>query len=273
MRQMKKLFNTFKNFTVEISEDNINAHAAACAFYMFLSLVPFVALLTAIIPYTGLSQETLFEAIERYLPDALKTMLETIVSDIYFAPSAVLPLSIILTVWLSSRAFSALIRGIEDIFDSPKYSSYLRRSLTACVYTIGMIVFAIVILALMMFGQEIYEFIGSVLPSVSPALQLLVKLRFVLAFIVLTLIFLAIYKGIPGVKIKLLHLIPGAAGAAGVWLLFTWLFSLFIMYGSGYSTYGSLATIVISLLWMYWCMYIILLGAAVNQFIREANLH
>lgn len=68
---MKKFFNTINKFMTEISEDNINAHAAASAFYMFMSLVPFVALLTAIIPYTGLSQETLFDAVERYMPDAL----------------------------------------------------------------------------------------------------------------------------------------------------------------------------------------------------------
>ena len=71
---MKKFFNTINKFMTEISEDNINAHAAASAFYMFLSLVPFVALLTAIIPYTGLSQETLFDAVERYMPDALQAI-------------------------------------------------------------------------------------------------------------------------------------------------------------------------------------------------------
>lgn len=267
---MKKIFNTINKFMIEISEDNINAHAAASAFYMFLSLVPFVALLTAIIPYTGLSQETLFNAVERYMPDALQAIIESVVTDIYFAPGAVLPLSILFTIWLSSRAFFTLIRGIEDIFHSPKYSSFFRRTIIACFYTVGMIAFAIIVLALMVFSKEIYDLINTHLPAVSPALSLLLELRFVVAFLMLAIVFLAIYKGIPGVKIKLLHLMPGAAAAAGAWLLFTWLFSLFIRYAN-YSTYGSLATIVISLLWMYWCMYIILLGASINQFIREAH--
>ncbi len=267
---MKKIFNTLNNFMIEMSEDNVDAHAAASAFYMFMSLVPFVALLTAIIPYTGLSQDTLFDAIERYIPAALQAIIESVVDDIYFASGAVLPLSILLTIWLSSRAFSALIRGIEDIFRSPKYSSFLRRSLFACIYTVGMIAVAIAVLALMVFGKEIYYLIDSHLPAVSPALALLLKLRFLVAFLVLMLVFLAMYKGVPGVKIKLLHLLPGAAVASAAWLLFTWLFSLFIRY-MNYSTYGSLAAIVISLLWMYWCMYIILLGASVNEFIREAR--
>ena len=41
------------------------------------------------------------------------------------------------------------------------------------------------------------------------------------------------------------------------------------MSGNSYSIYGSLAAIVISLLWMYWCMYIILLGAYLNVFISS----
>ena len=133
-----------------------------------------------------------------------------------------------------------------------------------------MIAVAIVVLALMVFSKEIYDLINTHLPAISPALALLLKLRFVVAFLILAIVFLAIYKGVPGVKMKLAHLLPGAAGASAAWLLFTWLFSLFIRYAN-YSTYGSLATIVISLLWMYWCMYIILLGASVNQFIREAH--
>lgn len=268
---MKKLVDIIKRFTFQISENNINAHAAASAFYMFLSLVPFVALLSAIVPLTGLSQDTLFSAVERYIPSALQSIIESVVIDIYFAPGAVLPLSVLMTIWLSSRAFSALIRGIEDIFDSPKYSSYIRRSITACVYTVGMIAVAIIILALMVFGKDIYVLISKYIPAASEGLRLLVKLRFLVAFVILSIVFLAIYKGIPGIKLRIITLIPGALGAAGIWLLFTWLFSLFIRFGTGFSTYGSLAAIVISLLWMYWCMYIILLGASVNQFIYNAQ--
>ena len=132
----------------------------------------------------------------------------------------------------------------------------------------GIIAVMIILLTLMVFGQEIYQFLSSTLPGISPALRLLIKLRFVVVFIVIAAVFLAIYIGAPGMKLRFAALIPGAAAAAGAWLLFTWLFSLFIVYGGGYSTYGSLAAIVISLLWMYWCMYIILIGAYINVFIQ-----
>ncbi len=266
---MKKLIATIKNFFGRAARNNINAHAAASAFYMFLSLVPFIAIITAVIPYTGLSQDTLFEEIKRYIPLALQSIIEAVINDIYFAPGAILPISILGAIWLSSRSFAALIRGIEDIADAPKYSSYLRRTLIACIYTLGIIAIMIVLLAIMVFGKEIYWLINTELPVVSPALRLILKLRFVVSFIVIAVVLMLIYIGSPGVHLRFSELLPGAAAASGAWLLFTWLFSLFILYGGGYSTYGSLAAIIISLLWMYWCMYIILFGMYLNVYIHN----
>ena len=171
---MKNIIAKIKVFTDGISRKNINAHAAASAFYMFLSLVPFIAIVTAIIPLTGLSQDTLLETIERYIPTALQSIIENVIGDIYFAPGAILPLSILIAIWLSSRAFSALIRGIEDIAEAPKYSSFLRRSLTACIYTVGIIAVMIILLTLMVFGQEIYQCLSAPRPGISPSLRLLI---------------------------------------------------------------------------------------------------
>lgn len=258
---MKKILNEIKNFLDGIGQNNISAHAAACAFYMFLSLVPFVALISTVLPYTNLSQETLLHIIYRYIPDALQALIGNIISDIYLAPSAILPVSVILTIWLASRAFSALIRGIEDIANQ-QYSSYLRRSLLACVYTIGIVTAMIFVLLLLVFGRQIASY-----SLISPFVRVLVKLRLVIAAIILSAIFIMIYHWVPSMKQSIISLIPGAVSAAVAWLLFTWLFSLYLRYGGDYSTYGNLAGIIISLLWMYWCMFIILLGAYFNVYI------
>lgn len=259
---MKKLFFKIKEFTDGLSDNNVSAHAAASAFYMFLSLVPFVALISTVLPYTGLEQDRLFDIISRYIPDAMEALINSAVTDIYTAPNAILPLSIIITVWLSSRAFSSLIRGVEDIANSPRYSSYLTRTFRACLYTIGLITVMVLVLLLLVFGDRL-----SSLPLISPFVRFVLKLRLVFAVIILTLVFIAVYHWVPGMRLKLRELLPGSIAASAVWLLFTWLFSLYIVYGGGYNTYGSLAAIIITLLWMYWCMYIILLGAYINMFI------
>lgn len=259
---MKPIISKIKSFTDGISENNISAHAAASAFYMFLSLVPFVALISTVIPLTGLEEDRLFDIISRYIPSAMQAIINSAVTDIYSASNAILPISIITTIWLASRAFSSLIRGVEDIADSPRYSSYLKRSLRACLYTIGLISVMVLFLLLLVFGDKI-----SSLPLISPFVRFMLKFRLIIAIVVLSLVFIAVYHWVPGMRLRLRELLPGAVAASAVWLLFTWLFSLYIVYGGGYSTYGSLAAIIITLLWMYWCMYIILLGAYTNMFI------
>ena len=264
---MKNLYLKIRDFTDGISDDNISAHAAASAFYMFLSLVPFIALVSTILPLAGLEEDRLFEIVSHYIPAAMQGIITSAVTDIYSAPNAILPVSIIITIWLSSRAFSSLIRGVEDIADCPRYSSYLRRSLLACLYTIGIIFIMVLLLLLLVFGDRL-----SSLSLLSPFVRIVIKFRLIVVAILLTCVFIAIYHWVPGMRLKLRQLLPGALAASGAWLLFTWLFSLYIVYGGGYTTYGSLAAIIITLLWMYWCMYIILLGAYTNMYIyRKRN--
>lgn len=269
---MKKTLNVVKRFANGLSENNLNAHAAASAFYMFMSLVPFVALISAIIPYTGLREETLLYVLSRYLPDALESLISGVVADIYFSSDLILPVAIIVAVWMSSRAFSALIRGLEVIAQAPKFSSYFKRSLRACLYTIGIIAAMILVLAVWVFGRQIYILLNSEFEFISPFLKALLKLRFLIIIVILTVIFMFMYHFTPGMKLKFFSLMPGALAASGSWLLFSWLFSLFIRFGNGYSTYGSLAAIIISLLWMYWCMYFILVGAYLNVFLNNRNI-
>lgn len=264
---MKKFKNYIKIFFDGIIQNNIPAHAAACAFYMFVSLVPFFGLLVSILPYTGLSQETLVGFLSRYIPNALEDLIISITDDIYFASGAVLPVTIAITIWLSSRSFFALIRGVEEISGSKNYSTFIKRSIIACLDTIGLIIAMVLVLAMLVFGKQIVEYIRTDVPFISPVIAFLIKFRFIFVILILSGVFSLIYRWVPGMKLGFGSLFPGAVAAAACWLLFSWLFSLFLNYGGGYSIYGSLAAIVICLMWMYWCMYIILLGAHLNVFL------
>ena len=79
------------------------------------------------------------------------------------------------------------------------------------------------------------------------------------------------YTYIPDTKLKFTEQVPGACFAAVVWSVFSWGFSMYVSYGNGYSIYGSLTIIVIIMLWMYFCMYIILIGAYLNRYFRPVN--
>ena len=62
----------------------------------------------------------------------------------------------------------------------------------------------------------------------------------------------------------------GAAFSAVGWMIVSWIFSVYLDIFKGFSSmYGSLTTIVLIMLWLYFCMYILLLGGEVNVILRD----
>ena len=82
--------------------------------------------------------------------------------------------------------------------------------------------------------------------------------------------FLLIYKFLPNRRTNLKRQIPGAVFAAIGWMIISWIFSVYVDVFQGFSDmYGSLTTIVLIMLWMYFCMYTILLGGVVNVMVSD----
>ena len=61
----------------------------------------------------------------------------------------------------------------------------------------------------------------------------------------------------------------GAAASSLIWILFTKLFSAYLSTFNGYSMYGSFAVILVIGVWLYAGMYIMFMGALVNQMIAS----
>ena len=59
-------------------------------------------------------------------------------------------------------------------------------------------------------------------------------------------------------------MLPGGVFAGVAWTLLTWVFSAWVSRG-GYGAYGSLATVAVVMLWLYYCQYVLLLGACFNR--------
>ena len=77
---------------------------------------------------------------------------------------------------------------------------------------------------------------------------------------------------LPAKREKLRTRLPGALGAAGGWIAFTGIFSFYASHTADYSRlYGGLAAVAVIMLWLYFCMYILFLGAELNEFLENAK--
>ena len=76
--------------------------------------------------------------------------------------------------------------------------------------------------------------------------------------------FAMVYKALPNNKPALWAQLPGAAISAVAWYVFSLGLSIYVKYFNGFSMYGSLTTIALLMLWLYFCIYIFLLCGEVN---------
>ena len=60
--------------------------------------------------------------------------------------------------------------------------------------------------------------------------------------------------------------LPGALFSAVAWYLFSFGFSIYIEYTRAYTMYGSLTTLMLFMFWLYFVMYIVLIGVEINHF-------
>lgn len=268
---MRKLIKISINFSRKMSEKNISAYAASTAFFIFLSLVPMLMVICTMIPYTPLTEESLVRAITEVTPRQIDSMVTSLVHDVYQRASTILPLAALLMIWTAAKGLMALMGGLNAINDVQERRNYFVVRFVAAVYTVVMLIATVISLVIMALGSRLVDVVLSRVPQLQFLFSLIVNLRFIFSWIILTLLFAAVYTYVPSRKLRFREQIPGASFTAVVWSIFSWGFSIYLNLSGSFSIYGSLSLIIIAMIWMYFCMYIILVGAYLNCFFNPVN--
>lgn len=262
---IRKSYQIVKNLAVQMKRQNISAYAASIAFFFFLSVVPMLITLCAVIPYTPLTENNLVEAVTEVVPEMAVPLTVSLISDIYDRASGFVSVAIIATIWSAAKGVMALMRGLNAVNGVEEKRNYFVVRGVASLYTVVMLVVVILSLFINVFGNQLVDLALHRFPVLQDLVSFAMNFRFLVVWAVLTLLFAAIYAYVPDERLRFREQIPGAAFAAVVWSIFSWGFSIYVTYGNFYGVYGSLAIIIVVLLWMYFCMYIIMIGAYLNR--------
>ncbi len=266
MKTIYRLYYIFRDFSWQMTKKNISAFAASTAFFFFLSMIPLLMSLCAVLPYTTLTEENLISAITQFTPDALDGMVRSIVSDVYARTAGTITIFALVTLWSAAKAMLAMIRGLNEVNDFEEMRNYFVLRSIACFYTVIMLVAMIVALFLMVFGNVIVDVVLNDFPQLHILAQFIMKFRFLFSWAVLTIIFAMIYAYVPSKKLRFKVQLPGAAFSAVLWSAASYVFSIYVDNYNGFGTYGSLTTVIIIMLWFYLLMYILMIGAHINRY-------
>lgn len=267
---MQEYVREWRRVARKIKEDHVGAYAAQAAFFMMLSLVPMMMLLMALVRYTPVTQSDIMVIVSDVFPRTIRSAMIALVDEVYHQTGTVISLTMVVAFWSAGRGVLAITRGLNLVKGSRETRNYFLLRLRAAAYTVVFLVAIITTLVLLGFGNGISFFLREHLPVVQYVLDLVMEFRTIAALGILSIVTLFIYQFLPIESRKMRDQIPGAVFTACGWVFASFLFSIYMDIFRGFSNiYGSLTTIALIMLWLYFCMYVILLGAEINDLLEE----
>ena len=234
-----------------------------------LSLFPGLLLLLGALRYTPIGIADLIPILERWLPATLMPTIQSLLANSYrHSSGTVVTISVISTLISASRGMFGIRNGLDAIYGNEKPMGYLSKRSISVVYNLSFLLMLVVTLLVYLASSAILDFLWM---RTQPALMTilgLVDLRAVVLLVLQSGLFTLLYAYLPGQRNRLKHSMPGAFFASAGWLVFSYLFSIYVEYSTNYANiYGSVYALALGMLWLYFCIYIFFLGAALNRFL------
>lgn len=253
----------------QIQHDHTTIVAAGVAFNSFLSLFPLVI---ATFSFYGLVVDTAtlqqhINSLTAILPPGADELLANRLQDLTQTSEQTLgwglALGLIVSLWAANRGTRALFEGINIAYNQQNGRNFLWNNVLTFIVTIGALILGGICLLLIAVVPAIVDQLG-LLPIVAGALKFTVwPLLFALLIVALGVI----YKIAPARSSPQIRWVSvGSLVAAVLWLIGSGLFSFFVANFSNYEeTYGSVAAVVVMMLWLFLTSFVVLLGAEINS--------
>lgn len=256
----------------------VSRAAASLAYFLILTLFPLLVCVNFFIGLLELDPEAVFSALDPLLPrESLSIILEylTYVSGIPQSQSTPLLLASLFTILLSASAgLRTLLKTMDELYQVRHVSS-LRRVAVSVILSLLFLLTIYLSIVVIFTGDWFFQVLEERLPPPLAELiplrllsQLWGWLRYLLLFFCVLLLVLAVYRmgTPPPLRREKRVLRLTALLSAGALVACSVLFSWFIGMSSRYSlVYGSLASLIILLVWLYFCGNILLVGAVAGR--------
>jgi len=266
LKKVNRCFDKFK-------EDYVSEYTAECAYYTILSFIPFIIFFITLIQYTNVDKETIFFIIREMIPTTMHDMILGIIDEVYSKSVGTMSIAVLVALWSSGKGFFSLCKGLRKIYkvETPKTNTIMR--IEGTIYSLIFILAIVMFLVMLVLGNRINNIVIQKFEAFSIVTTFILKIRIFILIILTFILFLFIYKFVPKHKLKLRTQVYGALFTSIAWYIISWVFSIYINIFDGFSnTYGSLTSIILIMMWVYTCMYVILVGAEINTLVREYKI-
>ncbi|MBQ8476455.1 YihY/virulence factor BrkB family protein [bacterium] len=273
---MKKVTDIIKeylqNLIQSIIRDDFGNAAGEMAYMTALGIFPFMLFLMAVFGFLGKTffvNKVIF-ALSTIAPAGVIGLINNVLAEVVIFKSGRLMafIGFFVTLFLTSNAIAVIIKGLNRANNIPENRSFLQVRFLAILMVFVNTFFLFISINLIVLGRVIMNFIGLYLQIPQNITDMILFLRWPVAFITLFLLALINYYVLPArdYSAKRKSLIPGSLFFCIFWLIGSWAFSLYVnALGTYNRVYGTIGTFAILMVWLYYSSIILLIGAQVNN--------
>lgn len=270
---------TFKGFVqdvfLRIQRVEISALGAQLAYFFLLSFFPMLIFLVTLLPYLNLETDLVYATLVNVMPDEVYRLIEHTLNEILSNRNgSLLSIGVIGTIWSASKGINALFRALNKAYDTDGRVGIVNRGLSL-LFTVALVVVVGVALVLPVFGQQIGQFLFSIVGVEEQFLTFWHKIRWTMPLLLVFFVLVGLYWFIPNTdpRQKIMGVWPGAVFSTLAWLVLTYGFSFYISNFGNYSaTYGSIGGVIILMLWLYFTGMMLIFGAVLNATMQKRAL-
>jgi membrane protein len=260
----------------ESQKDELLGRAAQLSYYALLALFPALIFLTALMGLFSVQSfmPELMSYLRNVLPADALSMVQRFLTQVAEGSGAnILSLGALGALWASSSGVTAIMDALNVVFGVKEdRRPFWRVRLTAIVLTIGLAGFVIMSLALVLYGPTIGRWIADLMGFDVVFTWIWNVLQWPVIATLMLIVVAAIYHICPDRRYKRWRWVtPGSVFAVLTWLLVSLGFKAYVdNFGDYNKVYGSIAGVIVLMLWFYWSGMVLLLGGEINAEIERA---
>ncbi|MFE0189649.1 YihY/virulence factor BrkB family protein [Streptomyces sp. NPDC059008] len=255
-----------KRTAAEFKDDELADRAAALTYYGILALFPALLVLVSMLGIAGESAtKSILDNITKLTPGAARDIITKAVTQLQSSSgtgSVLAIVGLLLALWSASGYVAAFIRTSNAVYDVPEGRSVWKVTPLRLVLTLVLMIMACVSALIVVFTGALARQLGAALGVGETALTVWSIAKWPVLVLLVTVMIAILYWASPNARVRGFRWItPGSFLALVIWMITSAGFALYVAnFGSYNKTYGTLAGVIIFLVWLWITNLAILLG-------------
>lgn len=251
---------------------DVGRSSAALTYYLIFAALPLLVFFSTLLGAMELDPESVLHLWDQLLPAEVENTIRGYLIYVRENQSTrLLWFSLVFSIWFPRRATSCLLRSLQRAFGAGSgQKNVVIEQLRILLFTVWMLATVVASTVLVTVGRRALVWLAKFIRFPLWMAEVWNGLRFVLLAVVMLAALAILYMLAQGERQPLRNVAPGVVSSLVSWMILSAAFSYYVENFATYSQlYGSIATAVVTLLWLYMSAVVVIMGAELNAVVLQ----